>query len=165
MKSYLLKVLLMFFKLLPDTRLYKLKNYLLRLLGFNIHMNARLVSSIKISGVCDLEIGEDTFVGHDVCFYGNGKFFLGNNVDIAPQVKLLTGSHLVDQLPVRAAGTGFNGCIQIGNGAWIGAGSIILPGTTIGEGSIIAAGSVVNKNIEPFSLYAGNPAQFKKKLI
>lgn len=165
MKSYLLKVLLMFFKLLPDTRLYKIKNYLLGWLGFNIHNSARLVSSIKISGVCYLEIGEDTFIGHDVCFYGNGKFILGKNVDIAPQVKLLTGSHLVDQLPVRAAGTGFNGCIQIGNGAWIGAGSIILPGTIIGEGSIVAAGSVVNKNIEPFSLYAGNPAQFKKKLI
>lgn len=165
MKSYLLKIIFLFFKLLPDTRLYKFKNYLLRLLGFNIHISARLVSSIKISGVCDLKIGEDTFVGHDVCFYGNGKFILGNNIDIAPQVKLLTGSHLVDQLPARAAGSGFNSYIQIGNGAWIGAGSIILPGVVIGEGSIIAAGSVVNKDVEPFSLYAGNPAKFKKKLI
>lgn len=165
MKSYLLKIFLIFFKILPDTRLYTLKNSLLRLLGFNIHQSARLVSSVKISGICELEVGKDTFIGHDVSFYGNGSFILGDNVDIAPQVKLLTGSHKIDQLPKRAAGTGYNSYIKIGNGTWVGAGSIILPGVTIGEGSIIAAGSVVNTDVESFSLYVGNPARFKKKLI
>lgn len=66
----------MFFKILPDTRLYKLKNSLLRSLGFNIHQSARLVSSVKISGICELEVGKDTFIGHDVSFYGNGTLFL-----------------------------------------------------------------------------------------
>lgn len=151
--------------LLPHTRFYKFKSLFLRLLGFDINQTARIVSSIKISGNCLISIGEDTFIGHDVAFYGNGSFILGDNVDIAPQVKLLTGSHKVDQLPKRAAGTGYNSYIKIGNGTWVGAGSIILPGVTIGEGSIIAAGSIVNTDVEPFSLYAGNPARFKKKLI
>lgn len=151
--------------LLPHTRFYKFKSLFLRILGFDINQTARIVSSIKISGNCLISIGEDTFIGHDVAFYGNGSFILGDNVDIAPQVKLLTGSHKVDQLPKRAAGTGYNSYIKIGNGTWVGAGSIILPGVTIGEGSIIAAGSIVNTDVEPFSLYAGNPARFKKKLI
>lgn len=165
MKLIVIKLFFFFMLLLPHTRLYKFKSRFLRLLGFDISSTARIVSSIKISGNCLISIGQDTFIGHDVCFYGNGEFIIGDNVDIAPQVKLLTGSHKVDLLPKRAAGTGFNSYIQIGSGAWVGAGSIILPGITIGQNSIIAAGSVVNTDIEPFSLYAGNPAKFKKKLI
>ena len=52
--------------------------------------------------------------------------------------------------------------IKIGHDVWIGAGSIILDGIEIGNGAIVAAGSVVTKNVEPFSIVAGVPAQFKK---
>ena len=42
--------------------------------------------------------------------------------------------------------------------------SIILKGVTIGKGSIVAAGSVVSKNVEPFTVVAGNPALIIKKI-
>ncbi len=54
--------------------------------------------------------------------------------------------------------------IVIGPHVWIGARSIILKGIEIGEGAIVGAGSVVVKNVEPYTVVAGNPAQFKKKL-
>ena len=54
--------------------------------------------------------------------------------------------------------------IFIGNGCWIGANSIILPGVTIGDGCIIGAGSVVNKDCDSNCLYAGNPAKKIKTL-
>lgn len=164
MKLIMFRFIFFLISIFPHTRLYKTKSMFLRFLGFDVHKKARLVSSVKISGNCNIYIGEDTFIGHDVCFYGNGDFIIGDNVDIAPQVKLMTGSHLVDLLPIRAAGTGFNSFIKIEDGCWIGAGSIILPGVKIGKGAIVGAGSVVNKDVEPFSLYAGNPAKFKKKL-
>lgn len=41
----------------------------------------------------------------------------------------------------------------------------ILKGVTIGEGAIVAAGSVVTHDVEPWTLVAGNPARFIKKLI
>lgn len=47
----------------------------------------------------------------------------------------------------------------IGKNCFIGAHSIILPGVTIGDGSIVAAGSVVNRDIPPGSIAAGNPAK------
>ena len=53
---------------------------------------------------------------------------------------------------------GVDQVITIGDDVWIGLGSIILSGVTIGEGSIVAAGSVVTKNVEPFCIVAGNPA-------
>ena len=42
---------------------------------------------------------------------------------------------------------------------WVGARALILPGVKIGKGSVIAAGSVVAKNVEPYSIVAGNPAK------
>ncbi|MBP2651503.1 MAG: transferase hexapeptide repeat containing protein [Firmicutes bacterium] len=50
--------------------------------------------------------------------------------------------------------------LYIGNDVWIGANAIILPGVTkIGDGAIIGAGSVVTKNIAPYQIVAGNPAK------
>lgn len=52
--------------------------------------------------------------------------------------------------------------INIGNDVWIGANVIILDGIMIGDGAVIAAGSVVTKDVAPFSLVAGVPAEHKK---
>ncbi|WP_292489709.1 DapH/DapD/GlmU-related protein [Mesorhizobium sp.] len=51
------------------------------------------------------------------------------------------------------------GKVRISDNAWIGFNSIILKGVTIGEGAIVGAGSVVTKNVEPFTIVAGNPAR------
>ena len=49
--------------------------------------------------------------------------------------------------------------IVIENDVWIGYGSIIVSGVRIGHGAIVAAGSVVLKEVEPYSIVAGNPAR------
>lgn len=51
------------------------------------------------------------------------------------------------------------GDTQIGDGAWIGMRAMIMPGITIGEGAVIASGAIVTKNVEPYTLVAGNPAK------
>ena len=61
--------------------------------------------------------------------------------------------------------SGTSAPIVIEQDVWIGMNCIILKGVTIGCGSIIAAGSVVIKDVEPNSLYAGNPAIKIKSLI
>lgn len=54
--------------------------------------------------------------------------------------------------------------VVIEDDVWIGANCFILKGVTIGKGSIIGAGSVVNNDVKPFSVYAGNPAVFVKEI-
>lgn len=66
-----------------------------------------------------------------------------------------TPSHM-SQLP-------FKGDIVIGNDVWIGRESVIMPGVKIGDGSIIGTYSIVTKDILPYSVAGGNPAQFIKK--
>ena len=55
-----------------------------------------------------------------------------------------------------------NNFITIGDEVWIGAGSIILPGTTIGKGAGIGAGSIVPKDIPLNPIAHGNPAKVIK---
>lgn len=50
----------------------------------------------------------------------------------------------------------------IGNDVWLGHESMIMPGITIGDGAIIAARSVVTKNVPPYTIVGGNPAQIIK---
>lgn len=47
----------------------------------------------------------------------------------------------------------------IGNDVWIGYGAVILNGITIGDGAIIGAGSVVTRDVPPYSIVGGNPAR------
>ncbi len=54
--------------------------------------------------------------------------------------------------------------VTIKKGAWLGANVTVLPGVTIGENSVVAAGALVNKDVEPNSVYAGIPAKKIKEL-
>lgn len=57
----------------------------------------------------------------------------------------------------------FKGDTIIGNDVWIGYQSTLMPGVKIGDGAIIAAKSVVTKDVEPYSIVGGNPAQLIRK--
>lgn len=54
--------------------------------------------------------------------------------------------------------------IMIEDNSWIGFNCIILGGVTIGEGAIVGAGSVVRESVEPWTVVAGNPAVVVKRL-
>lgn len=52
---------------------------------------------------------------------------------------------------------------HIGNDVWIGEGCKIKAGVTIGDGAVIGMGSIVTKDVEPYAIYAGNPARCIRK--
>ena len=54
------------------------------------------------------------------------------------------------------------GDVVIGNDVWICANAIILSGVTIGDGAVIANGAIVTRDVEPYSVVAGNPAKHIK---
>jgi maltose O-acetyltransferase len=90
------------------------------------------------------------------CLFDGRKYHIriGNDVSIGPEASILTLDHDPRSLELEDRG----GDVVIGNRAWIGYRAIILPGITIGEGAVVGAGAVVTKNVEPFTIVAGNPA-------
>lgn len=54
--------------------------------------------------------------------------------------------------------------VVVQNKAWVGFNSIILKGITVGEGAIIGAGSVVTRDVDPYTIVAGNPARIIKEI-
>jgi len=54
--------------------------------------------------------------------------------------------------------------VRIGANVWLGFDAVVLPGITIGEGSVVGARSVVMDDVPPYTLVAGNPARFIRKL-
>jgi acetyltransferase-like isoleucine patch superfamily enzyme len=53
--------------------------------------------------------------------------------------------------------------VTIGNDVWICANVVISDGVTIGDGAIIGANTVVARNVEPYTIVSGNPAQVVRK--
>jgi acetyltransferase-like isoleucine patch superfamily enzyme len=56
---------------------------------------------------------------------------------------------------------GDNNYVIVGNDVWIGTKAVILPGVTVGDGAIIGAGAVVTRNVPPYSIVTGIPAEVK----
>lgn len=130
----------------------------------DIHPTARLASSVAIWGQMPIRIGADTFVGHDVIITGaDARIDIGENVDIAPRVCIVSGTHRIDTAGEHSAGEGLSKPILIGDGVWIGAGSLIIGGVTIGRKAVIGAGSVVVSDIPPLTVAVGHPARPIKK--
>lgn len=55
------------------------------------------------------------------------------------------------------------GDVTIGDDVWLGSGSVIMSGVTIGPGAVVAAHAVVHKDVEPYTIVGGNPAQPLRK--
>jgi len=100
------------------------------------------------------------------------QLYIGSYVCIASEAIILMGgnnTHRTDWISLYPFADNIINAYQgkgdtfIKDGVWIGMRAMIMPGITIGEGAIIASGAVVTKNVEPYTLVAGNPAKVIKK--
>ncbi len=109
-----------------------------------------------------MEVGDRSGVGINAKIHG--KVIIGKDVMMGPECIIYTSNHAFDRtdIPMNQQGRTKEKPVIIGNDVWIGGRVIILPGVNIGNGAIIGAGSVVTKDVPDFAIVAGNPATVKK---
>ena len=111
-----------------------------------------------------IKIGTHTSIMQGSLLTANcgSKLIVGNDCQIAHWVSLKTSHHNIETDNVCIAGQERFDDISIGNGVWLCAGVIVLPGVSIGDKVVAAAGAVVTRAVPPYSLVAGVPAVAKK---
>ena len=112
-----------------------------------------------ISGWGRIRIGDRVFINCGSVVISVLGIEIGDDVALANEVYLMdSNSHGVEGRPhVQAP-------IRIGDGTWIGARAMVLPGVTIGKRCVVGAGSVVTRDVPDDSLVAGNPARVVRTL-
>ncbi|MGD9645279.1 MAG: sugar O-acetyltransferase [Pirellulales bacterium] len=110
-----------------------------------------------------LHIGARTFANWGLVALDVGRIVIGDDVQIGPNVQLLTATHPVEPEPRRAKWEG-SLPITIGNNVWLGGGAIVCPGVCIGDNTVVGAGAVVVRDLPPGVLAVGNPARIVREL-
>jgi len=106
-----------------------------------------------------IEIGACSVIGAFACILGYGHVQIGNHVTVSNHCSIFGYDHLFSDPQERIMDQGVEKKrTVVEDDVWIGANSVLLAGTTVGRGSVIGAGSVVTRDIEPFTVAAGNPA-------
>ena len=107
----------------------------------------------------DLIAGEHCFINRD-CWICPGVT-MGRYVMLAPEVAILGGDHATDVAgtPMIFSGRPSIQRTVIGDDVWIGFRAIVNAGVRVGQGAIIAAGAVVTKEVGPYEIVGGVPAQ------
>jgi maltose O-acetyltransferase len=117
---------------------------------------------IKPPFQCDygylINVGARTFINYGTVILDVAPVTIGEDVQIATNVQLLTPTHPLEAGP-RRDGWESAEPIVIGDGVWLGGGAIVCPGVTIGENTVVGAGSVVTRNLPPAVLAVGNPCR------
>jgi acetyltransferase-like isoleucine patch superfamily enzyme len=160
----------------PDAVVYNLIGDKMRIdIGYSTQIKGELLV-FKSGG--SISIGHNCFVGNGSKIWSGDAVKIGNNVLVSHNVNIIdTNSHEIDAIEraetyrnlIIGGHSSQKGSIRtapivIEDYVWISFNATILKGVTIGKGAIIAAGSVVTKNVDPFTIVAGNPAVVIKHL-
>lgn len=124
-------------------------------------------SEVRPPFYCDygyqIRIGARTFVNFGLVALDVGAIDIADDVQIGPNVQLLTPTHPVEPETRRAKWEAAMP-ITVCSNAWLGGGVIVLPGVTIGENTVVGAGSVVTKDLAADVVAVGNPARVVREL-
>jgi len=131
----------------------------LRCFGASVGSHVHVYPSTRIYFPWNLTIGDWSAIGEDALVYNLGPVSIGSRVTISHRAHVCAGTHdyTKPDLPLQKAP------IVIEDQAWICADAFVGPGVVVGEGAVVGARAVVVKDVEPWTVVAGNPARFIKK--
>lgn len=136
---------------------------ILRALLGEIGENVTIRPPLQMDYGYQTSIGPGTFINTGAVILDVGRVRIGADVQIGPNVQLLTPTHPLDaeqrRRKLEAAEP-----ITIEDNVWLGGGVIVLPGVTVGRDTVVGAGAVVTRDLPPGVVAVGNPARVIRDL-
>ena len=111
----------------------------------------------------NVRLGARCFANFGLVALDVAPITIGDDVQMGPNVQLLTPTHPVEPQPRRDKWEAARP-ITIGDNVWLGGGAIVLPGVTIGENTVVGAGAVVTRDLPANVVAVGNPARVVRTL-
>lgn len=121
-------------------------------LSFGNKLKIRSGTKITLRRDAEIVIKENVFLNHGCMLVCHEKIYIGNNVQLGPNVLIYDHDHDFRHKDGLKALKYKTSPIEIGDNVWIGANTVILRGTIIGDNCVIAAGSILKGNFPSNSI-------------
>jgi len=133
---------------------YGFRRALLRAFGARMHATANVRRSVTIECPWNLSIGAESSVGDRAVLYCLGPVSIGARVTVSQGAHLCAGTHDSRKATMPLV----RPPIDIENDVWIAAVAFVGPKVRVREGAILGARAVALTDLEPWTIYLGNPA-------
>ncbi len=135
---------------------------LTQLLG-SVGLDTVIRPPLRVDYGSQISIGARCFANFGLVALDVATITIGDDVQIGPNVQLLTPTHPIDPQLRRAKWEAAEP-IAVGDNVWLGGGVIVLPGVTIGANTVVGAGAVVATDLPPDVVAVGNPARIVRQI-
>ena len=132
---------------------------LLRCFGASIGSGVIIYPDVRVWAPWNLKVLDRSWIGDGVDCYNVAPVSIGPDAVISQRTFLCTASHDYEDPAFRL----ITAPIVVDREAWVAAESFVAPGVRVGEGSVVGARSCVVRDVEPWSVVAGNPARVIKR--
>lgn len=137
----------------PQLRAWR--RWLLRLFGATIAPTANIYASARIWSPANLSVGDYACIGPRVRVYSMAKISFAPYSLSSQGAHICAGTHDIEDVNFQLVARP----ITIGFRAWIAAEAFVGPGVTVGDGAVLGARGCAFRDLEPWTVYAGNPAR------
>ncbi len=135
--------------------------FCLRLFGAKIGKGVVIKPGVNIKYPWNLSVGDNSWIGERVWIDSLARVEIGANCCLSQGATIITGNHNY-KLPTFDL---IVNNVILEDGVWIGAKCLITDGVKCGSHSVLTAGSVASKDLEPYYIYRGNPAEKVRKRV
>lgn len=154
-------VWILFFRTTPKWCLKEWRVFLLKLFGASIGKGCAIHPTVRVWAPWNLRLQDYVCLAPNVDCYSVACVTIGSRVTVSQRAFLCCASHDITSPMMELTSQP----ITISSQAWIAAQAFIGPGVTVGEGAVVGACAVVTKDVEPWTVVAGNPARVIKKRV
>ena len=134
------------------------RSMLLRIFGATLGPKCHIYPGARVWAPWNLRCEDRVTLADGAEIYNPSPMHFGSHAVVSQGAYVCGATHIYNEPEFRLVSYE----MRIGAYAWICARAMVSPRVNVGEGAVLGLGSVATKNLEPFGVYAGNPARLVK---